>query len=141
MDQDKPKRRLWCCGCAADMDARLTDGREIYPHRLDLAELPFWKCDACANSVGCHHKTQDRTRPLGVIPTDAIKDARRHIHALIDPLWRGGSMSRGHIYGRLTKALGRQYHTGELRSVDEARAVYREGLSIARELQGGVNDR
>jgi hypothetical protein len=115
------------------VDARLTSGREIYAHRPDLAELPFWKCDACQNSVGCHHKTQDRTRPLGVIPTDAIKAARQHIHALIDPIWKDGRMNRPQIYARLTLALGRQYHTGELRSVEEARTVYREGRLIAAE--------
>jgi hypothetical protein len=126
-------RKLWCCGCLADVDARLTDGREIYPHRPDLAALPFWKCDVCRNSVGCHHKTQNRTQPLGVIPTAELKAARQHIHALIDPIWKGGRMTRRQVYARLTLILGRQYHTAELRTLDEARTVYRAGLQIARE--------
>ena len=67
------RRSIFCCGCQSDVQARLTDGAEIYAHRRDLASLPFWKCDACGNFVGCHHKTKHRTRPLGCIPTKEIK--------------------------------------------------------------------
>lgn len=124
---------IYCCGCGAEVQARLTDGREIYPHRPDLAELPFWRCDACGNHVGCHHKTSDRTRPLGNIPTPELRKARQHIHALLDPLWRSRKISRRKIYGHISTALGRQYHTAELRTIDEARAVYRIVQTIARE--------
>ena len=57
---------LYCCGCDTGTEARLTNGAEIYPHRPDLHELPFWKCDKCGNFVGCHHKTKDRTRPMKI---------------------------------------------------------------------------
>jgi hypothetical protein len=60
---------IYCCGCKSEVQVRLTDGSEIYPHSPDLHHIPFWKCDACKNYVGCHWKTKDRTRPLGNIPT------------------------------------------------------------------------
>lgn len=44
-------RTIFCCGCQTDVQARLTSGREVYPHRDDLASLPFWKCDGCGNTV------------------------------------------------------------------------------------------
>ncbi|OYV96105.1 MAG: hypothetical protein B7Z62_08835 [Deltaproteobacteria bacterium 37-65-8] len=116
---------LYCCACQSDIDARLTDGAEIYAHRPDLHSLPFWKCDACGNFVGCHHKTADRTRPLGCIPTAEIKNARKEIHKLLDPLWMTGIVSRRQIYAELTKVIGREYHTADIRSLDEARKVYR----------------
>jgi hypothetical protein len=72
---------IYCCKCGGYVNARLTDGKETYPHRPDLYGLPFWRCDTCKNFVGCHHKTKERTRPLGCIPTKAIKDARKKIHA------------------------------------------------------------
>lgn len=126
MPADTAQRRsIWCCACASDVQARLTDGREIYPRRPDLAELPFWRCDRCRNSVGCHHKTRDRTRPLGVIATPELKQARQHIHSILDPLWRSGRWKRGQLYAALTEKLGRQYHTSELRSLEEAREVWR----------------
>lgn len=126
-------RHLHCCGCAADVLARLTDGREVYPHRPDLARLPFWRCDACGLHVGCHHKTRDRTRPLGAIPTAAIRTARRHIQTILDPIWKSGQMSRDDLYARLSATLGRPYHTGDLRTLDEARVVRQAVRQIARD--------
>lgn len=124
--------RIHCCGCGTTVRARLTNGREIYPHRPDLADLPFWRCDGCGNHVGCHHKTNDPTRPLGNIPTPEIRDARKHIHAQLDPLWQNGTLKRGQVYARLSRALGRQYHTAEVRTIEEAREVYRAVAAIAR---------
>jgi hypothetical protein len=126
---------IYCCQCAADVEARLTDGREIYPHRPDLHEQPFWRCDTCRNYVGCHHKTQNPTHPLGVIPSEEVKNARRHIHRILDPIWQTGRLHRKHVYARLTEALGRQYHTGELRTVEECRTIYRAVQAIDRELR------
>jgi zinc-finger-containing domain len=127
--------KLYCCQCKQDIDARLTDGREVYPHRPDLNPLPFWKCDACGNHVGCHHKTKDRTRPLGNIPTKELKSARQHIHRILDPLWRQRLIPRGKLYARIASAMGcTEYHTAEIRSVDEARKVYAIVRNIAREI-------
>jgi hypothetical protein len=127
-------RSIWCCGCQSDVDARLTNGAEIYPHRPDLAGLPFWKCDTCGNCVGCHHKTRNRTRPLGVIATKEIKNARRHIHGILDPLWLSGWFTRIDVYARLAAVVGREeYHTADIRSVEEARTVYRAVQQMAGE--------
>ena len=124
---------LYCCGCGTDIQARLTDGREAYPHRRDLHSLPFWKCDTCGNFVGCHHKTKERTKPLGCIPTKELKAARQHIHKILDPLWKQNRIRRGDLYSLLADKLGiPEYHTAEIRSVDEARRVYSIVQEIAR---------
>ena len=125
-------RLIYCCGCSSDVNARLTDGAEIYPHRSDLARLPFWKCDACGNFVGCHHKTKQRTAPLGCIPTPEIKEARSQIHRILDPLWKSGRFKRRELYSKIANSLGiKEYHTAELRSVEQARDVYRAILEIS----------
>jgi hypothetical protein len=116
-------RQIFCCGCQDSVEARLTNGSEIYPHRKDLWGQPFWKCDACRNYVGTHHKTNKPTQPLGNIPTREIRIARQRVHAALDPLWKSGHYSRRAIYGHLTKKLGYQYHTAEIRTVDEADVV------------------
>jgi len=106
------------------VEARLTDGREVYPHRPDLWGLPFWKCDACGHHVGCHHKSRDRTRPLGSIPTGAVRGARRRLHDLIDPLWRSGKWDRSSLYREIARRLGlEEYHTARVDSVAEADRV------------------
>ncbi|QEL14755.1 zinc-finger-containing protein [Limnoglobus roseus] len=117
-------RLIFCCGCSEKVTARLTDGREVYPHRKDLGSLPFWKCDGCGNYVGCHHKTKDRTNPLGNIPTPEMRNARQHIHRILDPLWQSKRFRRKDLYAKLSDHLGFGYHTAQLRTLDEARKAY-----------------
>lgn len=116
---------IYCCGCGDKIEARLTDGKEIYPHRDDLHLLPFWKCDTCQNFVGCHHKTKNRTQPLGCIPTPEIKKARQRIHQLLDPIWQSGKMERKEVYRYISEKIGWSYHTAKIRSVEEAREIYK----------------
>jgi len=123
--------KLYCCGCVREVVARLTDGGEIYPHRPDLADLPFWKCDACGNYVGCHHKTKDRTQPFGCIPTKEIKKARQDIHTILDPIWQSGRMARKDVYAYLSEEIGWEYHTAKIRSVKDAHKVCRAVQKIA----------
>jgi hypothetical protein len=125
--------KIYCCTCAKDVGARLTNGGEIYPHRPDLRTLPFWKCDTCKEYVGCHHKTDKPTTPLGNIPNAEIRAARKHIHALLDPMWKGGGQPRGRVYGTLSKRLGYSYHTGEIKTIEEARRIYQEVKTMFQE--------
>lgn len=116
---------IYCCSCNRSVEARLTNGSEIYHSRPDLKDLPFWKCDICNNYVGCHYKTKNRTKPLGCIPTPEIRNARKHIHKLIDNLWKTGKMERSDIYKILSDKIGLEYHTANISSIDDARKIYR----------------
>lgn len=132
--RDMPNsRRIYCCGCRKKVKARLTNGMEVYPHRPDLHDLPFWFCDACRNFVGCHNKTSERTKPLGCIPTPELKNARKHIHALIDPIWLSGRMGRRELYEAISREIGWKYHTAKIRTIDEAREVYRVARKYAQQ--------
>ena len=124
MKTEKKVMKITCCGCSGEeVEARLTDGEEIYPHREDLYELPFWICDACGNFVGCHHKTANRTAPLGCIATKEIKAKRIGIHQIMDPLWKEGKHKRSFIYKWLSDKLGYTYHTGSIKSLEEVAKV------------------
>lgn len=130
-------RHIWCVCCDGYVNARLTTGAEIYPHRGDLAALPFWRCDTCGNFVGCHYRTKNPTTPLGCIATPEIKSARQKIHRVLDPIWKSGRMSRREVYRKVSDAMGQaEYHTAEIKTLDEARRVYRAVLEI-REAQNG----
>jgi hypothetical protein len=126
---------IWCCGCGRAVAARLTNGREIYPHRPDLAALPFWKCDGCGNHVGCHNKSRKRARPLGNIATPELRAARQHIHAILDPIWKSRRMARATLYAMLSQRIGREYHTAEITTIEEARAIYRAVRAISEQQQ------
>lgn len=124
---------IYCCGCVKNVNAKLVSGKEIYPHRKDLHEMPFWICQTCKNYVGCHYKTSTPTKPLGNIPTKEIRNARNHIHKLLDPIWISGKRTRESFYAELSRRLGYQYHTAEIKSVEDARAIYK----IVKELAAG----
>lgn len=129
-------RAIYCCGCRKEVQARLTDGREIYPHRPDLHGKPFWRCDGCNGYVGCHHRSQNRTKPLGCIPTPEIKAARNEVHRVIDPLWQSGLINRSALYRRIGAAIGMdEYHTAEIRSVEQAHEVITAAGAIEVELR------
>ena len=117
-------REIYCCKCDTKVQARLTKGKEIYPHRIDLAEYPFWKCDICSNYVGCHRKTSTPTEPLGYIPYPELRNWRKIIHDELDPIWQQGGWNRSQLYRYLSKQLGWRFHVSCIRSVTEAKKVY-----------------
>lgn len=80
-----------CCS----VSARLTTGREIYPHRSDLHGKRFYKCDSCGAFCGCHPGT---TQSLGK-PADAeTRRARSALHdRVMDPIWRNAHLSGGYV--------------------------------------------
>ena len=126
-------RKIYCCGCRQDVDARLTDGREIYQHREDLLGFPFWRCDNCGNYVGCHHKTRNPTEPLGDIPTQEIREARKKLHKLIDNILRGGKISRSEVYRAISAEIGWDYHTAKIRTIEDAMVVYKAASKLVQQ--------
>jgi hypothetical protein len=121
-------REIYCCGCSKDVQARLTDGAEIYPHRPDLFWKNFWICDTCKNSVGCHNETDDPRRPLGIIATREIKAIRQRIHAILDPIWKTGAPPlrkkyRRKLYAKISEQIGYDYHTAEIKNVSEGERI------------------
>lgn len=87
------------CGEAA----RLTTGREVYPHRPDLHGKSFYVCTPCDARVGCHPGT---TNALGRMANMELRLAKMAAHAAFDPLWKTGRMKRKAAYKRLAEVLG-----------------------------------
>jgi hypothetical protein len=63
--------------------------------------------------------------PLGYIPTPELRKARNNIHRILDPIWKSGKMKRKVLYSILTVKLGWKYHTANIKTIDEARKVYK----------------
>lgn len=126
--------KIYCTGCGVDVDARLAYGSEIYPTRPDLAKLRFWIHDKCGAFVGTHHKTKDKTRPLGFLATPEVKRWRMIIHGILDPLWKSKKISRGQAYAYISKRIGHTYHTGEIYGVDHAKAIYEIVAQLKKEI-------
>ena len=129
----KQTMEVKCLNCGGIVTAELKHGDEIYKGRKDLHDKLFWQCKFCGGYVGTHPHT---INPLGSIPTEDVRRMRLKVHSLIDPLWKGGYISRGEIYKRLSSAVGHQFHNGTSESVDELKIAYREGEKIKEELFG-----
>ncbi len=103
--------------------AELVTGRDVYPHRPDLARVRLYRCEPCGAHVGCHRGTK---KPLGRLANASLRAAKMRAHAAFDPLWRGGTMRRGEAYAWLAKALGidiRDCHIGMFDEETCARVV------------------
>ena len=55
--------------------------------------------------------------------TTEIRKWRGYLHRLIDKHWKT-SQERKEVYSKITQEIGCQYHTAEIRSVDEAKRIY-----------------
>ena len=133
-DNTQPRLKIYCTCCNKDVPAELVNGRKIYPHREDLKQLLFWQCDTCNNYVGCHKNPRRALEPLGVISTPEIRNARRHIHELLDPIWQNGQMSRSDLYREIGSRLGYVFHTANIKSLEEGRKVWKIIKEIQKEL-------
>lgn len=128
--------KIYCCNCNKNIKAILLTGKDVYPHRPDLHYKTIYKCNTCNGTVGSHDKSK---KPLGCIPSKEIKEARQHIHKLIDPLYLSKRIKRKDLYRKIAEKLNiKEYHTAEIRTIEEARSVYRACLSITKEVQGGM---
>jgi len=76
---------------------------------------------------------------LGCIPTKEIKNARQHIHRILDPLWKSGLATRNEIYKIISDEFGFKYHTAQIRSVDEARKIYAFILKMQKQAEINKN--
>lgn len=114
--------KVYCCECKKDIQAWKCYGSKVYPHREDLKDKVFYMCGTCENFVGTH---KDSQKPLGNIATKEIKNARQHIHKILDPIWQDGKEYRKVIYRKISKHIGKEYHTAEIRTLEEARDIYK----------------
>lgn len=98
---DRPERALKCPYC--QQNAIKATGREVYPHRRDLAAKRFWVCKPCDAYVGCHEGTW---KPFGRLADAELRKAKMAAHNAFDPLWREGGYSRSEAYKWLAEQLG-----------------------------------
>lgn len=114
--------------------AELVNGAAIYgPGRF--TDLFFWLCRDCAAWVGCH-KNSRRAAPMGRLANAELRRWKSNAHAVFDPLWRTGPLSRADAYRNLAKALdihpASQCHIGWM-DVEQCKSVVRICLKWRKE--------
>lgn len=86
------------CGRAA----RLVDSARVY----GTSYGKIWLCSGwpiCDAYVGVHSCTH---APLGRLANPELRAAKKAAHAVFDPLWKRGMMSRSEAYTWLAEQLG-----------------------------------
>ncbi len=87
--------------------AELVDNSVIYGKSIEGRKA--WLCKPCWAYVGCHGRSD---KPFGKMANAETREWRMKTHAIIDPIWQSGKMSRRKMYQVLSKSLGYEVHVG-----------------------------
>jgi len=97
-------------------EAEWVENKEVYGRNYGDSYM-IWLCRDCNAYVGCHQNTKT---PKGKILARAdLREARRNVHAVIDPIWQSKKYKRNTVYIRLKEAFGREVHVGGTETVEE----------------------
>lgn len=83
-----------------------------------------YSCTHCDARVGVH---PDLKTPLGRLANKELRESKKRVHSLFDPLWRNGSMSRTEAYAYLANKLSipaRECHIGWFDDEMTERAIH-----------------
>lgn len=89
--------------------AEWVENREIYGRNYGRSYMAYL-CRDCNAYVGCHRNTR---KPLGTLANFEPRELRKRAHAHIDPVWKGGALSRKEVYARLSAHFGERVHIGQ----------------------------
>lgn len=107
-----------------EKDAQWVDNKEIYGRRYGNSYMTWW-CRDCDARVGCHNNTKN---PFGTMANKELREWRMKVHAHIDPLWKSKKISRGKLYGKISRLIGKTYHTGEM-NIEECKKILEFNLT------------
>lgn len=120
---------IFCNECDENVDAKLSTGNEIYPHRDDLKDTVYWVCPKCGAYVGTH-KNSEEHKPLGTLAGPELRTWRNWVHKNIDKYWMLGTVSRTNMYKQLSKNMNMQFHTATLKTKEECQ----QAVEVAKQL-------
>lgn len=94
------------------------ENKEVYGRNFGKSYM-IWLCKPCDAYVGCHQNTK---KPLGTMANAHTREMRRRVHAVIDPIWKSGKISRKKLYRLISIYTAKQYHTAEC-TVQDCEAI------------------
>ena len=114
------KRRVYCLECERMVKALLVTGKEVEPNKPNVADNFFYQCNTCKCYVGCHKNAQSRTEPLGVIPSEHVRQARWRVYNGFCIVAAHHDCKMVVIYKKLAKKIGKRITIANIRSGEEA---------------------
>ena len=100
------KKEVICPKC--NKPAPWVENKEKYGRNYGRSYMCYF-CKPCGTYVGCHNNTR---QPLGTMADRETMEWRKKAHAVIDPIYKKGIMSRKKLYAFLSKTLGYNVHIG-----------------------------
>lgn len=90
-----------CDKCGAN-DVWFCQNRVIYGRNFGAWPYVVF-CRACSAAVGCRRGTEN---PLGTMTDSRTRQLRAEAHAIFDPIWKDGWITRTDAYLRLAGLMG-----------------------------------
>ena len=90
-------------------EAAWVENKEIYGRNYGKSYMTYL-CKDCDAYVGCHNNTRV---PFGAMANKELREWRKKTHAVVDPLWKSGRMTRKEVYKRLQEVFGEVIHIGD----------------------------
>lgn len=112
-------------------------GADIYPHREDLHQRKFWRCEPCKAYVGCHITTGE---PFGTLANARLRKLRNALHRVFDAHWLGfkygerRKIARTRAYQVLAAHMGIPFEDCHIGMFDEIQCQRAMNLCNIREL-------
>lgn len=85
------------------------DNSRIYGRNFGKS-YKCYLCTKCGAYVWCHKNSR---KPLGTLANKELRGLRMQAHALFDPMWQSGKMTRKNAYTMLSDHFGHEVHIGE----------------------------
>jgi hypothetical protein len=105
---------VYCPYCTKQ--AALVDSSIIYKSSYGF----IWLCQNCDAYTGVH-KSSRTFKPLGTLANKETRELRKKVHALFDPYWKGGKMTRDQAYVKLASMLNIDKKICHVAMFDEVR--------------------
>lgn len=81
-------------------EAEFIDSKDYYSNGISYGMI--YICRKCDATCGTHRKTG---KPFGSLANKKLRELRKQCHAIIDPWWKSGKMTRNEAYRKLAKIM------------------------------------
>lgn len=100
------KYKVICPYCTKEAD--YVDSATYYSNGVSYGMM--YLCRPCDAYVSVH---KGSNTPMGTMANKTLRELRKKVHNIIDPIWQSGKLHRAQVYNRLSNHLGVDYyHTG-----------------------------
>lgn len=130
-----PRRRVYCLTCEKTVKALLVTGKDVEPDKKAMSNNYFYQCGTCKCYVGCHKNANNKTEPLGAIPSELVRQARWRVYNGFCIVAKNLDCKTSVVYKKVAENMGKRITIANIRSIEEALEVLMALDLISKEKQ------